>query len=96
MRTIFTLQAEVVERMLSIESITVIGLLLAICALLILHVRELNKKHDREKAELKKDLKDFQDKLDSEFKESTSEIKMIIEKYYTLATKVLEKLNTVL
>lgn len=94
--TAIILQAEVVERMLSIESITVIGLLLGICALLILHVRELNKKHEREKAELRQDLKDFQDKLDAEFKESTADIKSIIEKYYTLATKVLEKLNTVL
>ena len=94
--TTLRLQAEVVEKMLSIESITVIGLLLGVCALLILHIRELNKKHEKQIAELRQDIKDAHAKLDVEYNSSTSEIKSIIEKYYTLATKVLEKLNTVL
>jgi len=90
------LQAEVVERMLTTESITVIGLLLGVCALLILHIKQLNKKHEKEKDELKQDIRDAHAKLDVEYNNSTQEMKSIIEKYYTLATKVLEKLNTVL
>lgn len=90
------LQAEVVKELLSTETITVIGLLLAVCGMLIWHISHLNKKHDKEKAELRQDIKDAHAKLDVEYNSSTSEIKSIIEKYYTLATKVLEKLNTVL
>lgn len=89
-------QAEVVRDLLSTETITVIGLLLGVCALLIYHIIQLNKKHDKEKAELRQDIKDAHAKLDVEYNSSTQEIKSIIEKYYTLATKVLEKLNTVL
>lgn len=90
------LQADTVKELLSIESVTVIGLLLAICCLLIYDRVQLIKKHDKEKEELKQDIKDAHAKLDQEYNNSNQEIKVIIEKYYTLATKVLEKLNTVL
>lgn len=86
-------QAEIVERMLSTESVTVIGLLLGIIALGIWHTVRQETKHEKEKAELKQDIKDTYAKLDTEYNNSTNEIKSLIEKYYTLATKVLEKLN---
>lgn len=91
-----SLQAELVQDLLNTNSITVIGLLLGVCVLLVYHIRELNKKHEKEKDELRADIKDAHLKLDLEYQNSNSEIKTIIEKYYTLATKVLEKLNTVI
>jgi len=91
---ILSLQASVVNDLLNTSTITVVGLLLACCGLLVLHVRELNKKHDAEKEIWRQDIKDAHNKLDAEYQSSNTEIKVIIEKYYTLATKVLEKLNT--
>lgn len=89
-------QANEIKELLSTESVTVIGLLLAFIALSIYDRVNLVKRHEKEKEELKKDIKDAHAKLDQEYNNSNQEIKVIIEKYYTLATKVLEKLNTVL
>lgn len=89
-------QANEIKDLLTTESITVIGLLLGVIALMIYDRINLIKRHDKEKEELKQDIKDAHAKLDQEYNNSNQEIKVIIEKYYTLATKVLEKLNTVL
>lgn len=89
-------QADVVTDLLSKESVTAIGLLLAVCALLIYDRINLIKRHEKEKQDLKNDIRSAHDKLDLEYNNSNQEIKVIIEKYYTLATKVLEKLNTVI
>lgn len=89
-------QANEIKELLSTESVTVIGLLLAFIALGIYDRVNLVKRHEKEKEELKQDIKDAHAKLDQEYNNSNQEIKVIIEKYYTLATKVLEKLNTVL
>ena len=90
---ILSLQAELVNDLLNTSTISVVGLLLVCGFVLIRHIQELNKKHEKEKEMLRQDIKDAHIKLDLEYQNSNTEIKTIIEKYYTLATKVLEKLN---
>jgi len=90
------MQAEVAKDILSIESVSVIGLMLLIIIGLVYHIKAMEKKHDAERAELKQDVKDVQDKLDKEYATGTNEMKVIIEKYYTITTKFLEKINTII
>ena len=75
------------------KSVSVVGLLLAIIAILIYDKIRTEKKHEAEKVELHRQITDAQNKLEDEYKNSNVEIKVLIEKYYTLATKVLDTLN---
>lgn len=90
------IQAEVAKDILSIESVSVIGLMLLVIVALVYHIKGMEKKHAAERAELKQDVRDVQDKLDKEYATGTSEMKVIIEKYYTITTKFLEKINTII
>lgn len=89
------IQADVAKEILSIESVSVIGLMLLVIVALVYHIKSLGNKHDSEKLQLRQDVKDVQDKLDKEYANGTSEMKVIIEKYYTITTKFLEKLNSI-
>jgi len=90
------LQATEIKEILSIESVSVIGLMLLIILGLVVHIRSLDKKHDAEKVQLRAQVKDAHDKLEEEYKTSSTEMKGIIEKYYTITTKFLEKINTII
>lgn len=77
----------------SVQNVSVFGLLLLIVILLIWHITRIEKKHEKEKEALNQKIVLAQKKLDDEYQKSNDEIKSIIEKYYTISTKVLETLK---
>lgn len=89
-------QATEIKEILSIESVSVIGLMLLIICGLVYHIKTLEKRHEAEKVVLRAQVKEAHDKLEEEYKVSSTEMKGIIEKYYTITTKFLEKINTII
>ncbi|OED36617.1 hypothetical protein AB832_05550 [Flavobacteriaceae bacterium (ex Bugula neritina AB1)] len=77
-------QADQVERLLSLESVTVIGVLLAICALLI---------YDRVRKE--KDYKELQERFYKDSKEHNDAIVEIASKYQEMNAMVLSQLQMI-
>ena len=57
---------------------------------------ELKKRHDAEKTELVKTIKEARTKLDQEYKEGTIEVRKLAENYHVFTTQVFERLNTVI
>ena len=81
-RIVLQMQAEQVERLLSIESVTVIGLLIAVCALLI---------YDRIRKD--KEYKELQEKLHQDSKEHNDSLVEISSKYHEMSAMVLSQLQ---
>ena len=79
---------------LTIKSVSIIGLLLAIIIILIYDKLRIEKKHEEEKTVYRQRITDAHNRLQDEYKNSNIEIKSMIEKYYTISTKVLETLNS--
>ena len=78
---------------ISVQNVSVFGLLLLIVIALVWHITRIEKKHEKEKEALNQKIISAQKKLDDEYQKSNDEIKSIIEKYYTISTKVLETLK---
>lgn len=87
------LQIEAIIGLLSTKEATIVGILLAIIALLIWERYKVGKEHLEEKKHLRNKIAEGQLKLEEEYRNNTEEIKSLIEKYYTISTKVLETLN---
>lgn len=81
---IVLLQAEQVERFLSIESVTVIGVLIAVCALLI---------YDR--VRLNKEYKELQDRSHKDSKEHNDALVEISSKYQEMSALVISQLQMI-
>lgn len=82
--------------LLNIKSVSLVGVLLAAIAYLIVDRGKILKSHEREKNSLKKELADSHTKLEKEYKESSEEIKVIIQKYYTLSSQFLNKIDIII
>lgn len=91
--TVFLQSSSDVVNILSIKEVSVIGLLLLIIVYLVWQQGKIDGKHDAEKAELKAQINEAHERLNQEYQTSTSDIKAMIENYYTISTKVLEALN---
>ena len=88
------LQASEIVEVLQIKNVTIIGLLLVIIAILIYDKTRIEKKHEKEKAIASEKIAVAYQKLADEYKSSNIEIKAMTEKYYIIATKVLERLKS--
>lgn len=75
---------------LSIESVSIFGVLILIIIYLLWEKTQIAKKHDKEKDDLKSEVDKARDKIENEYQKSNADIKIIIEKYHTMSTKVLE------
>lgn len=89
----YLLQGGVVNDLLNTSSITVIGLLLACCYLLVMHIKELNKVHKEEKDFFRKDIRDLRAELKLENTTNTKDTIDMVEKYYVLTTKILDRMD---
>ncbi|KAB8156161.1 hypothetical protein EZY14_002780 [Kordia sp. TARA_039_SRF] len=87
------LQTAEVTDLLSVENVSIIGVLLAVIALLIYDRKSTAKLHKIEKETLNAKIKEAQDKLEAEYKNNTEEIKEMVERYYTIASKLLQNLK---
>ena len=83
-----------VADILSIENVSIIGVLLLVIIGLIWDKVRVEKRHEKEQADLRDKIVKGQERLDEEYSKSNAEIKGIIEKYYTMSTRVLETLNS--
>ena len=90
------LQIEQAKELLSIEYVSVIGLLITFCAYLIWVGKKNDDKHEAEKEYLRSEIKSAQEKLDSEFKETNKEMKKVSENYHVFTTQVFDRLNNIL
>ncbi|MCP4984928.1 MAG: hypothetical protein GY928_02330, partial [Colwellia sp.] len=79
---------------LSIESVSIIGVLLGVIYVLYTHIKTQKKEFNEERRELKEEVKDARDNLEAEYSSSNKEMQNIIQKYYVLSTKVLDSLKT--
>ena len=79
---------------LSVESVSVIGILLVIIGYLVRQASAQKKEFNEEKKELKEEVKEAREKLEVEYNLGNNEMKSVIEKYYVLSTKVLDHLKT--
>lgn len=82
-----------VVNILSIKEVSIIGMLILIIVYLVWQQGKIEGKHEVEKAELKSQITEAHERLNQEYQTSTSDIKAMIENYYTISTKVLEALN---
>ena len=86
---------EAIVQMLSIESVSIVGVLLTIIGYLVKDKKKVALTHKEEMTELKTELSNCHTKLEEEYKESSAEIKIIIEKYYTLSSQFLSKIDII-
>jgi uncharacterized membrane-anchored protein YhcB (DUF1043 family) len=90
------LQIEQAKELLSIEYVSVIGLLITFCAYLIWDRHKSDKVHQQEKEYLKEEIKNAQTRLNDEFKETNQEMKKVSENYHVFTTQVFDRLNNIL
>lgn len=90
---IFLQSASDVVSILSIQNVSVVGILLLIIIYLVWNQNKTDKKNDLEKDNLNKKISEAHNKLESEYQKSNEDIKSIIEKYYKISTKILETLK---
>lgn len=86
---------EVVD-VLSIENITVFGIMTAIIILLIYDRQRNESKHEKEKNYLREEIRKAQERLNQEFKQTNTEMRKIAENYHVFTTQVFEKLKAIL
>ena len=92
---LFQIPKEAID-VLSIENITVLGIMSFVIFLLIYDRERAVKKHEIEKNRLFAAIKDAQEELRKEFKETNEDLKKITEKYHIFTIKIFEKLNSIL
>ena len=90
------LQIEQAKELLTIEYVSVIGLLITFCAYLIWDRHKSDKIHQKEKDYLKEEIKSAQRRLNEEFKETNQEMKKVSENYHVFTTQVFDRLNNIL
>ena len=82
-----------IESIVKIKEITVYGLLIGIIVVLLIHIKRIEAKHEKEKDELQKALISERETLIDEYRSGNGEMKSIIEKYAILVTRIAEILN---
>ena len=87
------LQGKELIDLLSIESVSVIGLLLAFCAYLIYQNKSQQSKHEKDREQWFQEIKDLREELMEAKDSAKAESDNFQEKYYTIVAKVLEKIN---
>ena len=90
------LQVQDAVEILSIESVSVIGLLLGFIFYIIWIGKKNEEKHEKEKEYLRSEIRLAQDKLDEEFKATNVEMKKVSENYHVFTTQVFNRLNDIL
>lgn len=83
---------ELIE-LLSIESVSVIGLLLVFCGYLIKQNNSQQKKHEKDREDWFQEIKDLREELIQAKDSAKAESDNFQEKYYTIVAKVLERIN---
>lgn len=96
MVNLFLFQSRDILDVLSIESVSMIGVLLLVIFGLIYHVKSIEKRFSKERKELKEEVKSAREKLEKEYNAGNAEMKSVIEKYYVLSTRVLDHLKKIL
>lgn len=81
---------------LTIENVTVFGIMIAIIIFLIYERNKIDLRHEKEKDRLQSIIKDAQSELRSEFKETNLDLKQIAEKYHIFTVQVFEKLKSII
>ena len=89
-------QIEQAKELLSIETVSVIGLLITFVAYLIWDRNRSDAKHEKEKEYLRQEIKNAQTQLNEEFKQTTSEMKTMAGNYHVFTTQVFDRLNNIL
>ena len=92
---IFQQTKDIIE-VLSIENITVFGIMCVIIGFLIYEKERTEKRNEVERLRLREIIKDAQQELRDEFKETNSDLKLITEKYHVFTVQVFEKLQSIL
>lgn len=87
------IQVSEVSKIVGIKEVTVYGLLIGIIILLLIHIVRIEKKNEKEKKHLREALIEERGMLVDEYKTSNKEVKLIIEKYATLVTRIAEILK---
>lgn len=90
------LQIEQAKDLLSIEYVSVVGLLLCFCAYLIWNAKKNDEKHEKEKEYLRGEIRSAQKKLDDEFSQTNTEMRKVAENYHVFTTQVFDRLNNIL
>ena len=91
-----SLQVKEGLEILSIESVSIVGVLLLFIFYLLWVAKRNDEKNDKEKEYLRNEIKLAQDKLDSEFKMTNIEMKKVSENYHVFTTQVFNRLNDIL
>ena len=86
---------EVVD-ILTIENITVFGIMCVVIGFLIYEKERTEKKNEAERVRLREVIKQAQQELREEFKETNADLKAITEKYHIFTVQVFEKLKSIL
>lgn len=81
---------------LSIENITVFGIMCVIIGFLIYEKERSEKKNEAERIRLREVIKKAQQELREEFKETNADLKVITEKYHIFTVQVFEKLKSII
>mgnify|MGYP003626067107 CR=1 FL=1 len=85
-----------VADILTIENITVFGIMCVIIGFLIYEKERTEKRVKEEHEQLKEAIKTAQKELRSEFKETNADLKIITEKYHIFTVQVFEKLKSII
>ena len=91
-----SLQVKEGLEILSVESVSIVGVLLLFIFYLLWVAKRNDEKNDKEKEYLRNEIKLAQDKLDSEFKMTNIEMKKVSENYHVFTTQVFNRLNDIL
>ena len=81
---------------LSIENITVFGIMCVIIGFLIYEKERTEKRNEAERVRLREVIKKAQQELREEFKETNLDLKLITEKYHIFTVQVFEKLKAII
>lgn len=81
---------------LSIENITVFGIMCVIIGFLIYEKERTERRNEQERLRLREVIKTAQEELRKEFKEYNTDLKTITEKYHIFTVQVFEKLKSII
>ena len=93
---VFFLQISEAKEILSIENVTIFGVLLLVIAGLVYNIYILKKEHERERKELRAEIKLITEDLKSVAEKYNVFTVKLFENYKLSISSVLEKLNTIL
>ena len=93
---LFLQKAPDVIDVLSIENITVFGIMCVVIGFLIYEKERTERRNELERIRLREVIKAAQQELREEFKETNADLKAITEKYHIFTVQVFEKLKSIL